>query len=158
MNEGQTKDYETTARLCAVSGSCLVQLPRSFIDSFIKGRTNLRVEYNAMMRANQCRCVPSTLQQPLSSRAQLRYRACILCLTTPSRHWPRHTATQHCNTLPRAPCGTTTHDVFFFIYIYIYIYIYMTMLFLLLTCDVNVKYPPSISGPGSLSGPQKNSK
>jgi len=32
------------------------------------------------MRANRCRCVPSTLQQPLSSRAQLRYRACILCL------------------------------------------------------------------------------
>ena len=24
MNERQTKDYETTARLCAVSGSCLV--------------------------------------------------------------------------------------------------------------------------------------
>ena len=32
------------------------------------------------MRANRCRCVASTLQQPLSSRAQLRYRACILCL------------------------------------------------------------------------------
>jgi len=32
------------------------------------------------MRANRCRCVPSTLLQPLSSRAQLRYRSCILCL------------------------------------------------------------------------------
>ena len=32
------------------------------------------------MRANRCRCVPSTLQQTLSSWAQLRYRACILCL------------------------------------------------------------------------------
>ena len=36
------------------------------------------------MRANRCRCVPSTLQQPLSSRAQLRYRACILCFTLPA--------------------------------------------------------------------------
>ena len=31
------------------------------------------------MRANRCQCVPSTLQQHLSSRAQLRYRACIFC-------------------------------------------------------------------------------
>jgi len=54
MNEGQTKDYETTARLCAVTGSCLVQLPRSFIDSFIKGCTNLRVEYNEGQSVSVC--------------------------------------------------------------------------------------------------------
>jgi len=54
MNKGQTKDYETTASLCAVSGSCLVQLPRSFIDSFIKGCTNLRVEYNEGQSVSVC--------------------------------------------------------------------------------------------------------
>jgi len=60
MNEGQTKDYETTARLCAVSGSCLVQLPRSFIDSFIKGSTNLRVEYNEGQSVSVCSVYSAT--------------------------------------------------------------------------------------------------
>ena len=60
MNEGQTKDYETTARLCAVSVSCLVQLPRSFIDSLIKGRTNLRVEYNEGQSVSVCSVYPAT--------------------------------------------------------------------------------------------------
>ena len=61
MNEGQTKDYETTARLCAVSGSCLVQLPRSFIDSFIKGRANLSVEYNEGQSVSVCSVYSATI-------------------------------------------------------------------------------------------------
>jgi len=56
MNERQTKDYETTVRLCAVSGSCLVQLPRSFI----KGRTNLRVEYNEGQSVSVCSVYSAT--------------------------------------------------------------------------------------------------
>ena len=60
MNEGKREDYETTARLCAVSGSCLVQPPRSFIDSFIKGRTNLRVEYNEGQSVSVCSVYSAT--------------------------------------------------------------------------------------------------
>jgi len=37
-----------------------VQLPRSFIDSFIKGRTNLRVEYNEGQSVSVCSVYSAT--------------------------------------------------------------------------------------------------
>jgi len=78
MNEGpgQTKDYETTARLCAVSGSCLVQLPGSFkfIDSFIKGRANLRVEYNEGQPVSVCSVYSATTSLfPSAASLQILY-------------------------------------------------------------------------------------
>ena len=88
MNKGQTMDYETTARLCDVNRSCLVQLYRSFIDSFIEGRTNLRVGYNEGQSVSVCSVYSATTSLfPSASSLQSLY---ILfgyepCRVTPKR-------------------------------------------------------------------------
>jgi len=74
MNKGQTMDYETTARLCDVNRSCLVQLYRSFIDSYIEGRTNLRVGYNEGQSVSVCSVYSATTSLfPSASSLQSLY-------------------------------------------------------------------------------------
>jgi len=69
------------------------------------------------MKANRCRCVPSTLQQPLSSRAQLRYRACILCLVMRPRRgrWLNCGRRLRCSAaqffLRQTDCATSSRSV-----------------------------------------------
>ena len=122
MNEGQTKDYETTARLCAVSGSCLVQLPRSFIDSFIKGRTNVRVENNEGQSVSVCSVYSATtsLFPSAASRQSLYtlFRYFIEFILWKRTNWSIEIQTRSVNGKPmmrsvELGCGKQTASILF---------------------------------------------